>query len=164
MEDEKPNPLIKLIEEYEKTLSYRQGTSIDERVRHILKEYRQIADNAIYQAKNFAEDVKTQFKALEIITEGLTSGEMNHGQKRVIANHIIGMLRRMVDRLDSLSYEYNTNILERYNFFRSYTPERRLHEAHADLTRAHDRLNAWVENIKKKHPEIMNEPENEIPF
>lgn len=157
--------LLEIVERYEKTLSYRYGTEIHDRVNHVLSEYQKIADNAIYQAKGFAEDVKTQFKALEIITEGLTEGDLNHGQKRVIANHVIKTLRRMVDKLDKLTYEYNTNVLERYNFFRSESPERRLYEEHRDLLRSHKSNKVWIEKIKEKHPEIFVEEQgNDLPF
>ena len=154
-----------VIDHYEKSLSYRSGGDVHDRLRQVLSEYQKITDNTIFQAKNFVEDVKTQFKALEIITEGISENDLNHGQKRVIANHVIKTLRRMVDRLDQLTFEYNTNILERYNFFRSYTPERRLYEQHADLSRSHDRLSDFVKTLREKHPEVFkNEQGEDLPF
>lgn len=156
--------LNKILEEYENGLSWKRGGSLAERAIHVLGQYRQIADNAIFQSKQFLEDVKTQFKALEIITEGITGQDLNHGQKRVIANHIITTLRRMVDRLDNADFSFTTGVFDRYNFFRSNTPEGRLHERHAELKREADSLKNTLAKLKAKHPDIFVESEDEIPF
>lgn len=149
--------LEKIVSEFEKTLTWKNGGSIDERVSHCLNQYRQIADKAINEAKGFLEDCKTQYKALEIITEGLTSEGLNHTHKRIIANHIITMLRSMVDRLDQAKYEYNTDILQRYNFFRSNTPERKLYEDRAMLSMRVQQQDAFINDLKGKHPDIFKE-------
>lgn len=156
--------LTKIVEDHEKNLSQRHGGTIDQKVNHVLGRYEQIAANAIWQAKTFLEDAKTQYKALEIITEGLTDEGLNHTQKRTIANHIIRMLRSMVDKLDQVNYEYSTDMLGRYNFYRSQTPERRLFEEHRrlkDQAKEHDSL---INKLKEKHPEILNSLQDEIPF
>lgn len=154
-----------IVSGFEKTLSWKNGGSIEERVSHCLNQYRQIADSAINEAKGFLEDSKTQYKALEIIVEGLTSEGLNHTHKRVIANHIITMLRSMVDRLDQTKYEYNTNILERYNFFRSNTPERKLYEDRAMLKQRVEQQDAFINDLKAKHPEIFaHNIEDDEPF
>lgn len=158
------NQLEIILAEYEKTLSWKKGGDIEDRVSHCLSQYRSIADNAINEVKGFLEDVKTQFKALEIITEGLTSDGLNHGQKRTIANHIITMLRSMVDRLDQAKYDYNTQIIERYNFFRSNTPERKLYEDRAMLTQRVEQQNSFIADLKKNHPGIFQDMEDRIPF
>ena len=158
---EKEFEINKIIEEFEKTLQWKRGGSIDERLSHVLGQYRQIADNSIFQAKCFCEDVKTQFKALEIITEGLTSDGLNHGQKRTIANHIITMLRSMVDRIDQTEFTFTTNSLDRFNFFRSYTPEGRLRESHTELKREVESLKGVLNSLKQSNPDIFKD---EIPF
>jgi flagellin-specific chaperone FliS len=151
-----------IVSEFENTLKWKRGGSIEERVSHCLNQYRQIADNAINEAKGFLEDSKTQYKALEIITEGLTSEGLNHTHKRIIANHIITMLRSMVDRLDQAKYEYNTNVLERYNFFRSNTPERKLYEDRANLSLRVQQQDAFINDLKGKHPDIFKD--SDLPF
>lgn len=153
-----------IVADYEKTLSWKRGGPIEDRVAHCLGQYRQIADNAIHEAKGFLEDVKTQFKALEIIIEGLTSEGLNHTHKRVIANHIITMLRGMVDKLDQAKYEYNTNVLERYNFFRSYTPERKLYEDRAALSQRVSQQDALLNELSKTYPEIFATLTGQQPF
>lgn len=153
-----------IVSEFEKTLSWKRGGGLDERVQHCLSQYRQIADNAINEAKGFLEDVKTQFKALEIITEGLTSEGLNHTHKRVIANHIITMLRSMVDRLDQAKYEYNTQVLERYNFFRSHTPERKLYEDRAALSQRVTEQDTILNELSKTFPEIFAQLTGRQPF
>lgn len=154
----------KILEQYEKDLSWKRGGDLSERLSHVLGQYRQITDNAIFQAKNFMEDVKTQFKALEIITEGITGQDLNHGQKRVIANHIITTLRRMVDRIDQADFTFTSNVFDRFNFFRSDTPESRLRESHQYLKREADSLKVKIAKLKTKHPDLFAELENEIPF
>ena len=153
--------LDKIVSEYEKNLSWKRGGTIDERVYHVLGQYRQIADNSVFQAKNFLNDVKVQFKALEIITEGITGQDLNHGQKRVIANHIIGMLRKMVDRIDQTEFTFNTNIFERFNFFRSETPESRLYENHRQLKYKTEQQDALLKKLREEHPDIFKD---DLPF
>lgn len=157
--------LDKIVSEFEATLSWKRGGSIDERVSHVLNQYRKIADNSIFETKRVMEDVKTQFKALEMIVEGLSSDGLNHGQKRTIANHIITMLRSMVDRIDRYEYKFETTSFERYNFFRSNTPEGRLREAHRELIHTSKRNEELLKRIKEKHPEIIAGADiDEIPF
>jgi uncharacterized lipoprotein YehR (DUF1307 family) len=64
--------LEKLIADHEANLSYKYGGDVVEKTSHVLRQYKSIADNAIYQAKQFVEDCKTQFNALIIVLEGLT--------------------------------------------------------------------------------------------
>lgn len=154
-----------VLKSYEGTLSWKTSGSIADRTRHCLSQYRSIADNAIFSTKAFAEDVKTQFKALEIITEGLTSDGLNHGQKRTIANHIITMLRSMVDRMSQQEYNYSTHAFDRYNYLRSDSPERRLMEALRDLKDKNKRDETFIKMIKEKYPEVLESLNNdEIPF
>lgn len=163
MEEQNQTEIIdKMLADYEKNLSWKRGGSVVDRVSHCLSQYKQIADNAIWQAKSFLEDCKTQYKALEIITEGLTSQGLNHGQKRTIANHIITMLRSMVDKLDNADYTYTTNFIDRYNFFRSNTPEQRIYEERKELSDKVKRMEETISGLKQKHPEIF--PDDEIPF
>jgi len=166
MENDQNSEIEKLLAEYEKTLTWKSGGSVLERTQHCLDQYRNIANNGIYQNKTFLEDVKTQFKALEIITEGLTSDGLNHGQKRVIANHIITMLRRMVDKLDTVEYNYSVHSFERYNFFRSETPEKKLYEERANLSQVVRQQNEFINKLKEKFPLIYKDINNsdEIPF
>lgn len=157
--------LNKIVADYEETLSYKSGGSVVDKTAHVLGQYRKIADNAIYEAKRFLEDVKTQFKALEIVIEGLSSEGMNHSQKRVIANHLITMLRTMVDRIDTTEINYSTQMFDRYNFFRSHTPERKLYEDRANLSLALEHQKIYIEDLKKKHPHIFEQQENDdLPY
>jgi len=156
--------LDKIVSEFEKTLSCKRGGDLSDRTNHVLSQYKQIADNAIGKTKSFAEDVRIQFKALEMITEGLTDGGMNHGQKRTIANHIIKMLRDMVDRLSQMEYEYSSITFERYNFFRSTTPEGKLYEDRNNLKRTVEQHEKMFAVLKEKHPEIMKEVADDLPF
>lgn len=118
----------KTLKAYEKDLPRAYGGSELDRVDQVLSEFRSIARNAIYQSKNFVEDVRIMFQGLSLIIEGLTDEGMNHGQKRVIANHCITMIRKNVDRLAKMEFEFSSNIFERFDFFRSRTPERKLYE------------------------------------
>jgi len=136
-----------ILPQYESKLGWKMGGSIMERLSSILNSFDSVASNSVLQAKGFVEDCKTQFKALEIIMEGLTSEGMNHGQKRVIANHIITMLRGMVDHIDRLDWDYSTRTFERYNFFRSHSPERSLMEKYRDMKRE---LESLKDQLKSK--------------
>lgn len=159
-----------IILKYEEILSWKRGGSIDDRVAHVLGQYRQIADNSIFECKRFMEDVKTQFKALEMIVEGLTTDGLNHGQKRTIANHIITMLRSMVDRLDRYEYTYSSTTFDRYNFFRSDSPERRLHESHRELKDKTKYQEKILKTLQEVHPDIFksltnsSDDSDDIPF
>lgn len=156
--------LEKIISERESTLSYKVGGDLADRLSHVLRQFQSMADNSIFEMRRVLSDVKTQFKALEIIVEGLTSQGMNHSEKRVIANYMITMLRGMVDRIDQTDISYTSQTFERYNLFRSQTPERRLYEDRADLTRALEQNKQYLEDLKKKHPEIFKEEENDLPY
>lgn len=164
LEDQNNDKLLKLLEQYEKDISYKKSGDIADRMDHVLSEYQSNARNSLYTVKNFAEDVKTQFKALEIITEGLTDEGLNHTQKRVIANHMIHMFRKMVDRLDNADFDFHSGIFERFNYFRSNSPERRLFEERKEHKRRLEEQDALLKKLKEKHPEIMESLENEIPF
>lgn len=156
--------LDELLKKYEETLDRKRSGNIADRFQHVVSQYRSIADNAIYEVRRVHSDVKTQFKALEIITEGLTSEGMNHGQKRVIANHIITMLRSCVDKIDQYEYTYSTGNFERYNFFRSQTPERRIYEERRDLKRKAEEQEKLLKALKEKHPDTFKELEDNLPF
>lgn len=167
MEENINDQILKVIDQYEKDLSWKSSGNIENKVSHVLSQYRQIADNAIYQAKQYLEDTKTQFKALEIVVEGLTDEGMNHGQKRVIANHIIRMLRSMVDKLDQVEYEYNTQFVDRFNFFRSGTPEKRVYEERRELKQKVEQTDKILKTLEEVHPDIykaLTDKSDEIPF
>lgn len=155
--------LDQIVSQFEKPLSWKRGGDISERTGHVLSQYKQIADNAIIKTKSFAEDVRIQFKALEMITEGLTDS-LNHGQKRTIANHIIRMLRQMVDRLSQMEYEYSAITFERYNFFRSQTPEGKLYEDRNQLKYKSEQQEKLINDLKEKHPEIFKGIADGLPF
>lgn len=165
MEQQEIDQIIKILDEYEKPLSWKKSGSIEDRISHVLSQYRSIADSAIFQAKAFAEDVKTQFKALEIIMEGLTTNGLNHTEKRTIANHIITTLRSMVDRLDQKEFDFNTNLFDRYNYFRSQTPEARLFQKYRELkdnSKANDEI---VKRLTEKRPDVLKELKgDDLPF
>lgn len=143
---------------YEDKLSYKRGGNIAERMTHVLNEFESAASNSIYRAKDFIDDVKTQFKALELVVEGISSDSYNHTQKRVIANHVINLLRDMVQRINQTNFDYQYGIYERYDFFRSQTPER-------ELYRKYKEMKEELERYKKSPVEdsIFKQPD-EIPF
>lgn len=117
-----------VLKKYEKDLPVAYGGTELERVDNSLRQFRSIATNAIYQSKSFVEDVRIMFQGLSLIIEGLTDEGMNHGQKRVIANHCISMIRKNVDKLAKMEFEFSSNNFERFDFFRSRTPEKKLYE------------------------------------
>lgn len=135
----------KILPRYEEKLSHRRTGDLIDRIDHVLSEHQSISTSAIYKAKQFIEDVKTQFKALELVVEGI-AGHGNHTEKRVIANHVIKMLRDNIDRIDRIDWEYSTSIFERYNFFRSNSPERTLMEKYRDLKYEVERLKEQCKN------------------
>jgi hypothetical protein len=146
----------KILPEYESKLGWKLADTLTHRIASVLSSFDSIASNSVLQAKGFVEDCKTQFKALEIVLEGVTSEALNHGQKRVIANHVITMLRGMVDRIDQISWDYSTRNFERYNYFRSQSPERTLMEKYRDMKRE---LEILKEELKSK-----GTPTEELPF
>lgn len=156
--------LNQILSEFEKTLNWKRGGDLADRTNHVLSQYRQIVDNAIYKTKSFVEDVRIQFKALELITEGLSDSALNHGQKRVIANHIIRMLRDMVDRLSQMEYDYSAVNFERYNFFRSHTPEGKLYEDRNNLKHKAEQQERLLKELKEKHPDIFKDVTDDLPF
>jgi hypothetical protein len=153
-----------IVTRYEETLNWKRPGNMDERVQHVVSEYRSIADNSIFEVKRVHSDMKTHFKALEIITEGLTSEGLNHGQKRVIANHIITMLRSAVDKIDQYEYTYSAGNFERYNFFRTETPEKRLYQERNELKRRTEDQEKMLKTLKEKHPDTFKELEDNLPF
>lgn len=166
-----------IVERYEKTLNWRRGGDIEDRVEHCLSQMQSVADNAIHTAKVFLQDTKTQFKALEVILEGLSDSGLNHTHKRVIANHLITMLRSMVDRIDNTEYKYDFRMADRFNFYRSNVPENRLIEKHKEAKFRVLELERFVSQVKSKAPDLeinwpfvdekkLNEPDSseEIPF
>lgn len=155
-------PIEILLDEYEATLSWKRGGSTEDRLRHVLSQYRSLADTAIFKIKDFADDVKTMFKALELITEGMSSDGLNHGQKRVIANHQITMIRSMVDKLVRIKDSYVEDVFDRYDFFRSETPERGLLQQKRDLSETVKWQEKLLAQLKEKHPDIFKD--DEIPF
>lgn len=159
------NRLDEIVTKYEDTLDWKRAGDMADRVQHVVSQYRSVADNSIFEVKRIHSDTKTQFKALEIIIEGLTSDGMNHGQKRTIANYMITMLRGMVDKIDQYEYTYTTGNFERYNFFRSNAPEKRLLEDRRDLKRRVDAQEEILKKLREKHPDIIKSLEgDDIPF
>lgn len=145
----------KILPQYEEKLSHRRAGDLIDRIDHVLSEHQSISTNSIWKAKQFIEDVKTQFKALELVVEGI-AGHGNHTEKRVIANHVVKMLRDNVDRIDKIDWEYSTGIFERYNFFRSQSPERSLMEKYRDMKYELDRLKGQLKD--------QNNGGEELPF
>lgn len=163
---ETQNKILETLEKYERKLTWKNHGKLEERFQHVLSQFKSIADNAISECKRFMEDCKTQYKALEIITEGLTSDGLNHTHKRVIANHLISMLRSMVERLNRYEYEYSTISFDRYDFFRSESPEKRLYEERRELKMKTEQQEKMLEALQKVHPDIYKSLTNqdEIPF
>lgn len=144
----------KVLKEYEDKLSSRWGGNISERLNYVLRHFNEAATGAVWKGKNFLDDVKTQFKAFEIILEGLTSEAYNHGQKRVIANHLINMIRSNIDRLDQVQWDYSNRLFENYNYFRSDSPE-------GDLMKRYRNLIAENKDLKARLGEKDNNPSSE---
>lgn len=166
MEQEQLEQINITLKKHEEKMSWIKSGSQAERIEHVLSEYRKLADNAVYEVRSYVEDVKSQFKALIIVLEGLTSEGMNHGQKRVIANHVITMLRDMVDKVDKARFEWDFSILERYDFFRTTTPEKRIYQKVSELKRANDRQESVLKTLKEVHPDIYKAltQSEEMPF
>lgn len=150
-----------ILPKFEEKLSYKHGNSIVERINHVLASFEGAATDSIFRAKNFIDDVKTQFKAFELMMEGLTSDALNHGQKRVIANHIITMIRQSVDRIDGINWEYSEGMRERFNYFRSQSPEGNLLNKYRELREQ----NATLKNaFKELNDSLPGEKRNDLPF
>lgn len=148
----------KWLPDYEKKLSYRISGTIEERFRHVIRQFETLATTSIFKAKDFLEDAKTQFKALELVVEGISSDSYNHTQKRVIANHVINLLRNMVQRINQVDFDYSNGIYERYDFFRSQSPEKVLYEKYNELKRE-------LEHLKKEPvPPITSDDKEPLPF
>lgn len=164
MENENIETIEKVISHYEEKLDWKRGGNLADRVDHCLSQFRQIADNSIFNSRNFIDDVKSQYKAVMIIMEGLTDQGLNHTHKRIIANHVISMLRSAVDKFDRFEYKYSTNNFERYDFFRSNSPERTLFEQHREMKHQLEYQKPLIEKLKalkEKYPEDFPE---ELPF
>lgn len=143
---------------YESKLSWRRGDGLTERVSHVLSQLSDTTEKSILQAKAFVEDCKTQFKALEIVLEGVSAEGYNHGQKRVIANHVISMLRDMVDKVDNIDWEYTNGMNDRYSFFRSNSPEHNLLRKYKEMQQENNSL-----KLQLKRTDVSPDPEG-IPF
>jgi hypothetical protein len=141
-----------ILPEYEKTLSHRVGGDIIDRLSHVLRSLQDTATNSVYKAKHYLDDAKTQFKALEIILQGIT-GQGNHSEKRVIANHVISMLRTMVDKIDHTEFDFSQGVYERYNFYRSQSPEGKLMEKYKLLKYAHENLQVKFKDFNERVPD-----------
>lgn len=149
---------VDLLPQYEQKLSTRYGGNLSERLRYVLSSLDEAATNSIYKAKHFIEDTKTQFKALEIIVQGISSDAYNHGQKRVIANHVIYTIRECIDRIDKFDWNYSSGMYEHFNFYRSNTPERGLMNKVQELKQQVKRLQS---ELGKPDDE---DTQDEIPF
>lgn len=136
-----------VLPEYEKKLSYKVAGNLTDRIDHVLRSLNGTATEAIFKAKNFVDDVKTQFKALEIVMEGIT-GHGNHTEKRVLANHVISMLRSMIDRVDQFEWDYTGGMHDHFNFFRSQSPEGNLVRKYKELKNSHERLQEELNEMK----------------
>lgn len=153
--------LQRVIDEYESKLSYKWGGNISEKLSHVLSQFNKVATEAAWKGKNFLDDVKTQFKAIELTIEGLTSEAYNHGQKRVIANHVINVLRNCIDRIDRVKFDYSTSMYEHFNYFRSESPEGDLMKRYKSLKEENDRLK---NNYKAIHEKLPEELKDDLPF
>lgn len=151
----------KIIHDYESKLSYRYGNSISEKLGHVLGQFNKVATEAAWKGKNFLEDVKTQFKAIELTLEGVTSEAYNHGQKRVIANHVINVIRNSIDRLDRTQFDYESRMYEHFNYFRSESPEGDLMKRYKNLKEENERLKQNFKHVVDKLPE---EQKDDLPF
>lgn len=149
---------IELLNRYEQKLSYRRGGLLTERLQHVLSEFEGVARTSILKAKDFIDDSKTQFKALELVVEGISSDAYNHTQKRVIANHVINLLRGMIQRINEMDFNYSTGIYERFDWFRSQSPERELYRKYRELKQE-------LEQYKKQPvSDIENDNTERLPF
>lgn len=153
--------LQKVVSEYESKLSYRYGNHISERLNHVLGQFNKVATEAAWKGKNFLEDVKTQFKAIELTLEGVTSEAYNHGQKRVIANHVISIIRNNIDKIDRTQFDYESRMYEHFNYFRSESPEGDLMKRYKTLKEENERLKG---SVKAMHEKLPDELKDDLPF
>ncbi len=151
----------KAITDYESKMTSRYGGNLTERLYYVLEHFNSAATDSIWKGKNFLGDVKTQFKALELTLEGVTSEAYNHGQKRVIANHVINMLRGMVDRIDRVQWDFSSGMYDNYNYFRSETPEGDLMKRYRSLKEENERLKG---NFKALNEKLPDELKDDLPF
>lgn len=142
--------LQKVIDDYENKLSYKYGGNITEKLSHVLSKFNEVATESVWKGKNFLEDVKTQFKAIELMLEGLSSEAYNHRQKRVIANHVVNMIRSNIDRIDRTQFEFSSRMYEHYNYFRSESPEGDLLRRYKDLVQQNK---YFKEQLGQKDPQ-----------
>lgn len=150
--------LKEVLSRYEEKLSYKYGYALPDRLNHVLNQFESLARTSILKSKDFIDDVKTQFKALELVVEGISSDSYNHTQKRVIANHVINLLRGMVQRINEIDFDYSDGIYDRYDYFRSQSPERTLYTKYKELKYE-------LEQLKKQPvPDLLNSGKKEIPF
>lgn len=164
MQQEQIERIDKVLQAHQKDLNRHFSGDIVSRIEEVLREYKSTTQHSVYKAKELMEDVKTHFKALELVVEGITSEGLNHGQKRVIANHVITMLRSAIDRIDQKEFGFNDSVFDRFNFFRSETPEKRLMEERRELKSKVDQADKMLSLLKEKHPDVWKELENDIPF
>lgn len=153
--------LQKVVADYESKLSYRYGNHISERLNHVLSQFNKVATEAAWKGKNFLEDVKTQFKAMELTLEGVTSEAYNHGQKRVIANHVISIIRNNIDKIDRTQFDYESRMYEHFNYFRSDSPEGDLMKRYKTLKEENERLK---QNFKHVVDKLPDEQKDDLPF
>lgn len=153
--------LQKIVYDYEGKLSYRYGNNISEKLGHVLSQFNKVATEAAWKGKSFLEDVKTQFKAIELTLEGVASEAYNHGQKRVIANHVINIIRNNIDRLDRTQFDYESRMYEHFNYFRSESPEGDLMKRYKTLKEENERLKG---NLKMATELLPSELKDDLPF
>lgn len=151
-----------LIKQYEDKLSYRMGSDIAGRLSHVLSQFNKAATEAAWKGKNFLEDVKTQFKAIELTLEGVTSEAYNHGQKRVIANHVINILRNNIDKIDRVKWDFQNSMYDHFNYFRSESPEGDLLKRYRDMVEENKRLKETIAEANNKLPE--DQKITDLPF
>lgn len=153
--------LEKMIAQYEDKLPSRWGGNIAERLAHVLSNFNAAATEATWKGKNFLDDVKTQFKAIELTIEGLTSEAYNHGQKRVIANHVINVIRNCIDRIDRTQFDFQNRMYEHFNYFRSESPEGDLMKRYKALKEENERLKG---DLKAATDLLPLELKDDLPF
>ena len=153
--------LDKMLSQYEEKLQFRVGGNICERLAHVLGKFNAAANEGAWKGKLFLEDVKVQFKAIELTIEGLTSEAYNHGQKRVIANHVINVIRSCIDRIDRTKFDYEFSMYKDFNYFRSESPEGDLMKRYKTLKEENDQLK---HNYKAMHEKLPEELKDDLPF
>lgn len=132
--------LDNLLKKYESKISSSYHGSETDRIQHILSTLDDIAATSVESTKEFMNDVKAQFNALIIILNGISGEQYNHTQKRLFANHCITTIREMCDRIDSIKFDYSTRMYDRFDYFRSYTPEKTLLQNYRNMKEELKRL------------------------